>query len=200
MSTNELNNPNDLDWTAFRYVSGELAGDELAAFETLLAENQAARDAVVDAVKVAGAVVMAESAVKPALPRILPFGGSRAAALAWVRVETYLALAAVVGIAIVFWMQRPSEQDLAKVDPSRQGSAESVFDSRSSVLALWTEWSSTEEPGSDESSEAVRGESDSDVVSTDVDSDFEVPGWMIAALSPSNGTGPDDSDDLQMEN
>src|SRR6188768_3316297 len=41
----------DLDWLAFRYISGEMAVSEAAEFESLLSDDQGARDAVVRAVE-----------------------------------------------------------------------------------------------------------------------------------------------------
>jgi hypothetical protein len=48
----------DLDWTAFRYVAGELAPGEAAAFEARLGGDQPAREAVAAAVELAGAVAL----------------------------------------------------------------------------------------------------------------------------------------------
>ena len=50
----------DLDWLAFRYVSGEMTAEEHAAFEENLTESQPAREAVAAAVLLAQAVVLAE--------------------------------------------------------------------------------------------------------------------------------------------
>jgi hypothetical protein len=50
----------DLDWLAFRYVSGEMTAEEHAAFEENLAESQPAREAVAAAVLLAQAVGLAE--------------------------------------------------------------------------------------------------------------------------------------------
>src|SRR4051812_35685797 len=50
----------DLLLLAIRYVDGELPADEMAAFEGLLAQDQKARAAVAEAVKLAG--------VSPPLP------------------------------------------------------------------------------------------------------------------------------------
>lgn len=49
---------NDRPWTAFRYVAGELTPDEAAAFEALLDHDQNAREAVADAVELAGAIAL----------------------------------------------------------------------------------------------------------------------------------------------
>ncbi len=46
----------DLAWLAFVYVSGELTHAEAEAFERRLAQDQAAREAVAEAVALIGAV------------------------------------------------------------------------------------------------------------------------------------------------
>src|SRR5882757_3443521 len=79
----------DLLLRALRYVTGELGSDEEAAFERRLDEDQGAREAVAEAVALAGAI----AALKPtdnSVPtirrrRLLPavVGLAAAACLAW---------------------------------------------------------------------------------------------------------------------
>lgn len=52
---------NDLDWQAFLYASNELSADERAAFESRLANDQAAQEALASMVSLAEAVCAAES-------------------------------------------------------------------------------------------------------------------------------------------
>jgi len=52
---------NDREWLAFRYIAGELSGDETAAFEAELETSQGAREAVARAVELSQAVAIAES-------------------------------------------------------------------------------------------------------------------------------------------
>ncbi len=49
----------DLHWNAFLYVSGELSPEETSSFENLLADDQGARDAVIQAVELAEALAIA---------------------------------------------------------------------------------------------------------------------------------------------
>jgi hypothetical protein len=51
----------DLLWLAFRYVTSEMDADEVSAFETRLSHDQAAREAVAEAVQLVGAVSLASS-------------------------------------------------------------------------------------------------------------------------------------------
>ena len=69
---NETNKQlSELDWTAFRYVAGELSPDEATRFELTLAEDQAAREAVAAAVELGSAVcaVYAQPIHKPSVGR-----------------------------------------------------------------------------------------------------------------------------------
>lgn len=75
----------DLDLLAVRYVTGELAAAETTAFEARLADDQAARDAVEFAVRIA--VVSADDAVAPEMS---------AAAVSPVRSWRLLAAAAIL--------------------------------------------------------------------------------------------------------
>ena len=52
---------NELDWSAFCYAAGELSAEEAAAFETRLADDQAAREALARAVELTEVVASAES-------------------------------------------------------------------------------------------------------------------------------------------
>jgi hypothetical protein len=56
----EEQSENDRDWLAFRYIAGELTGDEAAAFEADLETSQPAREAVARAVELSQAVAWAE--------------------------------------------------------------------------------------------------------------------------------------------
>lgn len=51
----------DQEWRAFRYVSGDLADDELTQFETELETSQSAREAVARAVELGNLVALAET-------------------------------------------------------------------------------------------------------------------------------------------
>ncbi|MBX6311987.1 MAG: transposase [Isosphaeraceae bacterium] len=58
----------DLPWLAFRYVCGELDDRESAAFEARLDHDQAAREAVAEAVELIGAVVSAPRGLAGTVP------------------------------------------------------------------------------------------------------------------------------------
>jgi hypothetical protein len=52
----------ELAWLAFRFIAGEMTADESRAFEARLADDQAAREAVAEAVELFHAVCAAEAA------------------------------------------------------------------------------------------------------------------------------------------
>jgi len=54
----------DLAWLAFRYVAGELGAAQSAVFERRLGEDQVAREAVAEAVRIAGTVTSASKAIR----------------------------------------------------------------------------------------------------------------------------------------
>ena len=59
----------DLSWLAFRYVAGEMDRDEAEAFESRLDQDQSAREAVAEAVALAGAIARLEPATsRPSSP------------------------------------------------------------------------------------------------------------------------------------
>jgi hypothetical protein len=75
----------DLSWLALRYVAGEMGHDEAEAFECRLDHDQSAREAVAEAVLLAGAIARLEPAPAPVLP---------------IRRRVYVAtLAGIVGVA-----------------------------------------------------------------------------------------------------
>lgn len=61
MSEFEKQSAADRELLAFRYIAGELTGEELASFETELETSQIAREAVARAVDLSRAIAMAES-------------------------------------------------------------------------------------------------------------------------------------------
>src|SRR6478752_6220333 len=63
----------DLLLLAVRYIAGDMPDDELAVFECRLGHDQAAREAVAQAVELAGAFAQLPSAT----PELLPIAGPR---------------------------------------------------------------------------------------------------------------------------
>ena len=91
---------NELQWLAFRYVAGELSGDEAAQFEDRLDHDQQAREAVAGAVELTQAVVASGAE----LPRVLPMRRRFRTALSW----TFASAAAAACAAVIVWHGAPA--------------------------------------------------------------------------------------------
>lgn len=133
------NDPDDLDWTAFQYLSNELSEQDSESFETLLSESQDAREALATAtqliagLKTSGPVPALNShAVTPTQVT------SKARTILSSRTQqgALVSCAAVLLIAVTFLLNRPAAHDttstkLAQTEPS-QADLEHVLD-------LWSE-------------------------------------------------------------
>lgn len=90
--------PSDLLLLAVRYLSNELPGDEMAAFEDRLAHDQSAREAVAAAVELTVAVAQ----LSPRSPELLPMPPKRRGfSPTWLGVSA-ACLALAVGLALHF--------------------------------------------------------------------------------------------------
>src|SRR3982751_6411866 len=95
----------DLAWLAFRYVAGDLGEAQAAVFERRLGDDQAAREAVAEAVLLAGAVARA---------------GAEARRDASWRYRVVLALPATLLVtAGLIYSQRPSREGTARDSSER---------------------------------------------------------------------------------
>ena len=101
MSMSEPEFTNDLDWMAFCYVADELSGDQLAQFESRLENDQAAREAVAEAVKISTAVFECDAASTPIPTREVSASTSTSRASQWVLV---IAAALLVGVGLAAWI------------------------------------------------------------------------------------------------
>ncbi|HEX8200581.1 MAG TPA: hypothetical protein VF590_08840 [Isosphaeraceae bacterium] len=120
----------DLPWLAFRYVAGELAGVEAAAFERRLDADQRAREAVAEAVELAGAVALLGPDVLAFRPAGPPRPRPVRAALGWMAAGAAACLAAVAGLrALAPTQSGPSPAVLARPgggDADRTGAATEI--------------------------------------------------------------------------
>ena len=147
----------DLDWQAFRYISGEMSADELAAFERLLGVDQSAREAVARSVELLGQMsTVPGSTVETVRPNRHP--------KIFAAVMTVAALI-VVCLSFATFREAPTDE------PGR------------TLIALWSEPRDpdllNDEPDdeSDDELAAVDG--------ADADG-LTVPGWLVAALESSS--------------
>lgn len=83
----------NLDWLAFRYIANEMSDDERDAFESRLADEQAAREAVAAAVELSQTVLLVEEMPQPSVVSPRPW---RIAA-AWMSLGACVCLTVIIG-------------------------------------------------------------------------------------------------------
>jgi hypothetical protein len=152
----------DLHWTAFLYSSGDLPLDEAERFEARLADDQAARDALADAVELAGALAIVAPEFRPRrrlIGRRILFAASAFAA------------AACLVLAFSSWLLRPSLQD--RPDASEVALAWSSLRGGADVdwLAL---------PTGSPMAEAAQIDPE---VEVEPSTDRALPSWLLSAAS-----------------
>lgn len=171
----------DLLWDAFRYVADELADDERGAFEERLAEDQAAREAVAQAVQLSQAVASVSAETNsPAPPRRPNLSRSRRSAVV-LSAAAALAVCLLLAVGILF----NGADKRGKRPVTETTSAET--DRAGALLALWSssEAGSLAFPQDDAENENQEQETiDSQYLESFDDSldDFTVPDWMVSAV------------------
>ena len=107
---------NDLDWMAFCYIADELSGEELAQFEARLASDQAARDAVEQAMRISTAIYecklpTSEPAVRTVQAAAHSADSSRSASSSRTVAQWIVGLAAalLVGVGLAAWMANSNQ-------------------------------------------------------------------------------------------
>jgi len=211
----------DLDLQAFRYVGNDMADDELQQFEGRLAEDQTAREAVARAVQIGQAVRFSGPVVTPELS--LPAFGksSRSRRKPWAIIASSIAVAFLAGVGIANWFDWNSSQDLPMVSsgaeqfPVSDGDvvATTLIGSAGYVLALWSESAAefgqyaeelTDDAGANpngdsEQLEMALAAADS-LMSNNDDAEFDLPSWMLAAVSPDDEPDALQPDSMPEEN
>lgn len=111
----------DLDWLAFCYVAGELEGAALDEFQALLAEDQSAREAVVQAMELASDIYHCGpvDSPEPRLPSAT-VGRGPAIPLGWMAAAAVVMMAVFVGIQQ--W-QSPTTPEPVTADSSSEALA-----------------------------------------------------------------------------
>jgi hypothetical protein len=211
MSHRSLDPPADeCLWQAYEYVSGELSADAEAAFEARLAEDQGLREVVARVVETCAAVrtvaVRNAQARRPPVPAALATDRAHRF-LTTERVAGALAASLVFGLIAVqsgFW-SRPPQGSTARANLAPPAGASGIAADR--IADEWTDeivayWSAGAE---EESRFADDGEPADDLAeqefaaeNTHESAEFVVPGWMLAAVAPSERDGllettPDDA-------
>jgi anti-sigma-K factor RskA len=169
----------DLSWLALQYVCGELPAAEAAAFEQRLDHDQVAREAVAEAVALAGAVAqVAPDSVnlRPVPTRRVPFGLPRVA----------LGVAASLLVALglrALWIE-------GGTDESRRG-----LPLDASLAVAWSGVHEGDEEADGllqwlDTSSAVPDALQVAVLDASEAVDADIPSWLLDAASLSGGSGP----------
>jgi hypothetical protein len=163
----------DLDWLAFRYISGEMAVSEADQFESLLADDQAARDAVVRAVELSQTIFAAQTA-----PQSQSIGLLSAVSQTWMQHLTWMStsVAALLLVTLALNFHRP---------------APSVNADSGDLAQVWLDRST--EPVSETSTlNGTIGDEEEFVTA-------EPPAWMLEAVRSLHGDDSPESDDASDE-
>lgn len=167
----------DLEWLAFQYVSDDLPAGEVAPFEERLASDQAAREAVAQAMLLLQAVTAGARVAAPA-PR----------QRFWLQQAGWAAVGAAACLAIVF-VARPAPRETSLPHDIAVAERPQAADLTSAELALvWAMQYSASGSGLED-----RLEVDEDLsLTADAreDRDVVVPPWMLEALSGSDEAKP----------
>jgi len=185
--------PNDehdsLGWLAFRYVAGELSGDELTAFEARLDSEQSAREAVACEVELAQAVAivagsMTPVAAKVAVARTAPLGSAPAGRTLSYRMRGILVMAAaasvLIGMLVTQGLRPPNQRD-----NTRDNTAKVTPESAAQQLAGYWQAGTLVEAApvaaeNEDSLELAAHEAGGESPAYDE----SVPTWLLAALEP----------------
>lgn len=200
----------NLAWQAFRYVSHDMAWQELAQFEARLEVDQAAREAVAEAVQLSDLVVVVAQSTTPthATPTsaepsrcaISETRGVRPRSFSlWMRrvgwMSVGVAASVLCGVTMHFW--RDGESDL--FSPEGMGN-QSIAPGRGTEGPQWLEglsnaWASLEvvAPQFDE-------EPQFDDQKDDDDKDDSIPEWLLAAVSVTHPADLAEPDEPVLEN
>ena len=164
----------ELAWLAYCFVTGELSEGDAAAFEQRLSVDQAAREAVAEAVELcqAAAVACSREVEQPTPARVAKRAASWSRPLAWMSIGASAAL-----VLVTAWFQSDNIQAWFRSPPS----------SRQDLAEVWSR-----------TRESVRDIVQAEVVEaqplpeTHDSGDLSLPSWITAAVS--NQLAEDDPD------
>jgi hypothetical protein len=202
----------ELPWLAFLYVSEELTPDEVVDFEERMLTDQAAREAVAEAMKLADGIWLASALdtygarpeAVPVSPAIHSDRADHRKVRRWALWIGSTLAAAVVAFCVGWWFAGGYNDGTPLADQSRSESAPELLAEVSPVegaeelVGLWTdsrELLAVLGPSSEFPSELV-----DDYQSQDSgDSEEEAFAWMLAAVSAGSGEVQDNTPKV-MEN
>ena len=186
----------NLAWEAFRYAAGEMNAAEGEAFEQLLADDQAAREALAEAVELTQAVHVSYEA-EPAMPLAALQPGGRYGAW-WMGVA--LGSAACLFIMLGVQQIQQSQRDIVSNEPAVETDVPEKADG--ALAARWSEIRESQRDYQPWSEVALDDELSADNLtpwSVEEESDQPAaPEWMMAAVSAARGSEGRE-DDMNME-
>lgn len=165
----------ELGWRAYQYYAGELSSLDSAAFERLLSEEVAACEALAEAVELASAVALVESAVE-AVPERPRRPGWRA------RLGTCVAAATVVAVGAILTIRTGAGP---AGSPGPDGPHGAMAETARTALA----WSSLrrDREGAEEHAWSIGGAASDPTdwigrAAEEPDEEPSLPSWLIASL------------------
>jgi hypothetical protein len=204
----------DAEWSALRYVLGEMSADEVEAYERMLLSDPQACERVASATRLATDLysvlaheIESASVTRAASIRPTPARPVRGGLWAVVGLVAAVCLLAAVGLSLL--SINGDHQDAITSDDADA--------SAGSLVAIWTERSAdtpadqstvglteanrANADGAPSVSAADDAEADSAADSVLIaDDDYDVPAWMIAAVESGTSWRPDNSDVEFLEN
>ena len=212
----------DAEWSALRYVLGEMSADEVEAYERMLATDSQACEHVASTTRLATDLYTVLShdielnRATPAMSGLPAKPGSRIATPAR---PAQSGLWAVVGVVAAVCLLAAAGLSLLSISSDRQDAitSDDADASAGSLVAIWTERSA--DTAADPSTVGLTGanrtnadgappfsaadDADADSAADSVliaDDDYDVPTWMIAAVEGGTSWRPDNSDVEFLEN
>jgi len=176
---------NDLLWVAIQYQLGELSALDSAAFETRLLDDQAAREALSQAVELTMACRLAEAEIEVESLQpvhVRPVVAVQTNDAGWMRPVGWLSLSTAACLAVLMGWQSWVTQPLMA-----QHEAKTL-----AVATAWAEVAALDQHGESFASDTVAGEfalfamgegnGGESLESESIDDDALTPSWLLAAL------------------
>lgn len=197
----------DAEWSAMRYVLGEMNADESAAFELVLATDLESCEQVATAARLAadlyGALAIEVDVMTKAVPSVPAKVAPILAPTRSVGRELWAVVGVVAAVCLLVagglsLLPRSSDQpELAALDhaDTSAGSLVAIWTERAAETAadLSTTGAASPDRVNAEDGPAFADAEDADDAALVAEDDYDVPGWMIAAVGESNRWSPDGS-------
>lgn len=123
---------NDLNWIAFQYITNDLSADDSLQFESLLAESQSAREALVQATRLMAGLHTIESAPAAVTPQPKPV--THRQSLKWIVISCSVAAMLFLAVSLLPENQAP-KTELVSQSTLSDASEEDL----EHLLSLWSE-------------------------------------------------------------